>query len=80
MRKIVLAVMAPILMNKNMFESSYNDLKLWSQTIILFAGESNDWGLQDLKASGPSHLALDMSIQLPVPAAMSASHDGLLFF
>lgn len=35
--KNVLIIMVPILINKCVFPPSYNDLKLWSETIITYA-------------------------------------------
>ena len=38
--KIALTVMDPILINKDLFELSYNDLNSWSKTAITFANKS----------------------------------------
>ena len=38
--KIALTVMDPILINKDVFELSYNDLNSWSKTAITFANKS----------------------------------------
>ena len=35
--KNVLVVMTPVLINKNVFKHSYNDLKLWSKTTVTFS-------------------------------------------